>query len=104
MPIVNRIAELADEVSGWRRHLHAHPELAYEEVETAAFVARTLSEVGVDEIHEGLGRTGVVGVLRAGSGGHSIGLRADMDALPDPRGDRPALRLDGRGQNACLRP
>ena len=82
MPIVNRVAELADEIAGWRRHLHAHPELAYEEVETAAFVARTLAEAGVDEIHERIGKTGVVGVLRAGSGGRSIGLRADMDALP----------------------
>ena len=82
MPIVNRIAAFHDEMTGWRRHLHAHPELGFEEQATAAFVADRLREFGVDEVHTGLAGTGVVGVLRAGSGHGSVGLRADMDALP----------------------
>ncbi|MFO1070881.1 MAG: M20 aminoacylase family protein [Geminicoccaceae bacterium] len=82
MPVINRIAEFQDELTAWRRHLHAHPELAYEEVRTAAFVAEKLRSFGLDEVHTGLGVTGVVGVLRGGSGKRSVGLRADMDALP----------------------
>ena len=82
MPIINRIAEYSDTLTAWRRHLHQNPELGYEEVETAAFVAARLREMGVDEVHEGIGRTGVVGVLRGGTGGRRIGLRADMDGLP----------------------
>ncbi len=82
MPIINRIADYKSELTAWRRHLHMHPELAYEEVETAAFVAATLREVGCDEVHERIGKTGVVGVIRAGTSDRRIGLRADMDALP----------------------
>ena len=82
MPIINRIADYKPELTAWRRHLHMHPELAYEEVETAAFVADKLREVGVDEVHTGIGKTGVVAVIRAGSSDRRIGLRADMDALP----------------------
>ena len=82
MPIINRIADYKAELTAWRRHLHMHPELAYEEVETAAFVAERLKEAGVDEVHEGIGKTGVVAVIRAGSSDRRIGLRADMDALP----------------------
>ncbi len=82
MAIVNRIAAFHDEMTGWRRHLHAHPELGFEEHATAAFVADKLHEFGVDEVHRGLADTGVVGVIRAGSGHGAIGLRADMDALP----------------------
>jgi len=82
MPIINRIADYKPELTAWRRHLHMHPELAYEEVETAAFVADKLREVGVDEVHEGIGKTGVVAVIRAGTSDRRIGLRADMDALP----------------------
>jgi amidohydrolase len=74
------IEKLAPELVGWRRHLHAHPELAYQEKETAAFVVAKLREFGL-EVHEGIGRTGVVGVLRHGNG-PMVGLRADMDALP----------------------
>jgi hippurate hydrolase len=80
MPILNRIAAFQDEMVAWRRHLHAHPETAFEENATAAFVAERLQDFGV-EVHRGLGRTGVVGVLRRGSGPRTIGLRADMDAL-----------------------
>ncbi len=82
MPIINRIAEYSETLTAWRRHLHQNPELGYEEVETAAFVAARLREMGVDEVHEGVGRTGVVGVVRNGTGDRRIGLRADMDALP----------------------
>ncbi|MBB3809372.1 M20 aminoacylase family protein [Pseudochelatococcus contaminans] len=70
-----------EEAVRWRRHLHARPELAFEEHETSAFVARELAGFGY-EVHTGLGRTGVVGTLRKGSGSRTIGLRADMDALP----------------------
>lgn len=83
MPILNRAAELHDEVSGWRRHLHAMPEILYEVHETAAFVADKLREFGCDEVATGIGRTGVVGVIRGRLGdGATVGLRADMDALP----------------------
>ncbi len=82
MPVLNRINEFHDELVAWRRDLHAHPELAYEERRTAAFVAGKLRAFGVDEVHEGIGGTGVVGVVRAGGSGRSIALRADMDALP----------------------
>ncbi len=83
MPIVNRVGEFQPDLVAWRRDLHAHPELAYEEKRTAAFVADRLREFGVDEVHTGIGGTGVVGVLRAGgSTARSIALRADMDALP----------------------
>ena len=81
MPIVARIAELQDEIATWRRDIHAHPELGFEESRTAEFVATKLAEFGI-EVHRDIGKTGVVGVLRAGSGERSVGLRADMDALP----------------------
>ncbi|MCX5494650.1 M20 family metallopeptidase [Kaistia dalseonensis] len=84
MPIINRLAEYQDDVVAWRHDLHRHPELLYEVHRTAATVAERLKEFGVDEIVTGLGRTGVVGVIkgRRGTGGKTIGLRADMDALP----------------------
>ena len=81
MPIINRIAEFQDEMTEWRRHIHAHPETAFEEHRTADFVAGKLADFGI-EIDRGLARTGVVGTLRGGHGdGPAIGLRADMDAL-----------------------
>jgi hippurate hydrolase len=82
VPIVNRIAEYQDELTAWRRHLHERPELGFDERETAAFVAEKLRGFGCDEVHTGIGRTGVVAVIRGGASGRSIGLRADMDALP----------------------
>ena len=84
MPIVNRIADFHDDVTAWRRDIHAHPELQFDVHRTAALVAEKLREFGVDEVVTGIGRTGVVGVIRGrktGSG-RAIGLRADMDALP----------------------
>ncbi|MCE3257331.1 MAG: peptidase amidohydrolase, partial [Nitrobacter vulgaris] len=86
MPIVNRVADLQSEIAGWRRDIHAQPELLYDVARTAAFVADRLREFGCDEIVTGFGRTGVVGVIkgRRSAGGEVkvIGLRADMDALP----------------------
>ena len=83
MPILNRAAELQTEVTEWRRHLHTKPELLFAVENTAAFVESKLKEFGVDEIVTGLGRTGVVGLIKGNLGeGRTIGLRADMDALP----------------------
>ncbi len=81
MPVINRIADLQPEMQGWRRDFHQNPELRFEEHRTAARVAELLASWGL-EVHTGIAKTGVVGVLRAGSGGRTIGLRADMDALP----------------------
>jgi amidohydrolase len=87
MPIINRVADLQPDIQAWRRDIHAHPELLYDVHRTAAFVAERLKEFGCDEVATGLGRTGVVGVIKgrrpAGKGDLKvIGLRADMDALP----------------------
>ena len=87
MPIVNRVADLQPDIQAWRREIHEHPELLYDVHRTAAFVADRLREFGCDEVATGLGRTGVVGVIKgrkpAGNGDIKvIGLRADMDALP----------------------
>jgi len=70
-----------DDLTAFRRDIHAHPETAFEEVRTADKVAEQLEAFGI-EVHRGLAKTGVVGTLRAGSGNRAIGLRADMDALP----------------------
>ena len=83
MPILNRAAEMQHEIAGWRRHLHSIPELGFDVVQTAAFVEGKLKEFGVDEIVPGIGKTGVVGVIKGRLGsGDTVGLRADMDALP----------------------
>ena len=80
MPVINRIADFHDDMTAWRRDIHKHPETAFEEHRTSDVVARRLEEFGI-EVHRGLAGTGVVGTLRSGEG-PSIGLRADMDALP----------------------
>ena len=82
MPVLNRIAGFADQMTEWRRHLHQNPELGFDCHQTAGFVAARLREFGVDEIHEGIGQTGVVGIIHGRGEGPTIGLRADMDALP----------------------
>src|SRR5207253_4224474 len=87
MPILNRLAEMHAEITAWRHDLHAHPELRYEVHRTAATVAEKLTAFGCDEVATGIGRTGVVGVIRGrkpetAGARHAIGLRADMDALP----------------------
>jgi hippurate hydrolase len=80
MNIPDRIKSFHDEMTVWRRDIHAHPELRFEEHRTSEFVAGKLADFGC-EVHRNIGKTGVVGVLRTGDG-PSIGLRADMDALP----------------------
>src|SRR5215510_1196179 len=84
MPIVNRLSDLHAEITAWRRDIHAHPELQYDVHRTAATVADKLKAFGCDEVIAGIGRTGVVGVIRGskGDGRKVIGMRADMDALP----------------------
>ncbi|KQU96221.1 amidohydrolase [Mesorhizobium sp. Root695] len=83
MPILNRAAEMQDEVAGWRQHLHQTPELNFDVFKTAAFVTEKLKAFGCDDVVTGLGKTGVVGIIRGRQGeGPTIGLRADMDALP----------------------
>ncbi|MGV8939155.1 MAG: M20 aminoacylase family protein [Allorhizobium sp.] len=103
MPILNRAAEFQQEVSEWRRHMHSHPELLYDVEQTAAFVSAKLEEFGVDEIVTGIGRTGVVAVIRGrGESGRAIGLRADMDALPlnEVTGKPWASKIPGK-MHAC---
>jgi amidohydrolase len=83
MPIVNRVADLHKEIIEWRRDMHAHPELRYDVHRTAASVADKLKSFGCDEVVPGIGRTGVVGVIKGRKPGSKVvGLRADMDALP----------------------
>ncbi len=83
MPIVNRVADLQAEITTWRRDLHTHPELLYDVQRTAAAVADKLKSFGCDDVVSGIGRTGVVGVIRGRKAGAKVvGLRADMDALP----------------------
>ncbi|PCH72195.1 MAG: amidohydrolase [Rhodobacteraceae bacterium] len=82
MPVVNRIAEFAPDMAAWRQHLHTIPELALDLPETAAFVAERLREIGVDELHEGIATSGMVAIINGSGTGPTIGLRADMDALP----------------------
>ncbi len=80
MAIINRIAEFHRDMKEWRHDIHAHPETAFEENRTSEVVAKKLESFGI-EVHRGMAKTGVVGVLRAGTGKRAIGLRADMDAL-----------------------
>ena len=82
MPVLNRIADYAEEMKGWRRHLHANPELKFECHNTAAFIIDRLREIGVDEIHPGIAKTGIVAIINGKGAGPTIALRADMDALP----------------------
>ena len=83
MPVLNRAAEMQEEVAGWRRHLHERPEILYDVHETAAFVADKLRSFGCDVVETGIGRTGVVAVIKGRQGdGPTVGFRADMDALP----------------------
>src|ERR1700716_1227608 len=107
MPIVNRVADLQPDIQAWRRDIHQHPELLYDVHRTAAFVADRLREFGCDEVATGLGRTGVVGVIKgsrpAGKGDIKvIGLRADMDALPiEEQTNLPAASKTKGKMHAC---
>jgi amidohydrolase len=97
MPVINRIADFAPAMAEWRQDFHAHPELGFEETRTSGIVAAKLAEWGI-EVHRGLAKTGVVGVLRNGSSGRSVGLRADMDALPMEEGNTFAHRSTTSGK------
>lgn len=104
MPLVNRFADLLPEITEWRRDLHEHPELLFDVHRTAGVVAEKLREFGCDEVVEGLGRTGVVGIINGknSSSDNVIGLRADMDALPihETSGVAHASKTDGK-MHAC---
>ncbi|HPD93378.1 MAG: amidohydrolase [Rhodobacter sp.] len=82
MPVLNRIADYAEDMKTWRRHLHQHPETRFDCAQTAAFVAGRLREFGITEIHEGIARSGLVAIIEGQGDGPTIGLRADIDALP----------------------
>lgn len=104
MAVINRMAQLHDEITTWRRDIHANPELGYDVVETAASVEEKLRAFGCDEVVAGIGRTGVVGVIKGGDNPSNfvIGLRADMDALPmsEITGKAYASKNDGK-MHAC---
>ena len=104
MPIKNRFADLHSEITAWRRDLHEHPEILFDTHRTSAVVAQKLKEFGCDEVVTGLGRTGVVGVIKGkvDTNGKAIGLRADMDALPihEQTGLEYASKTDG-AMHAC---
>ena len=98
---IDRIRRYHDELTAIRQDIHAHPELGLEEHRTADLVARKLEEWGI-EVHRGVGTTGVVGVLRSGNGEGTIGLRADMDALPIQEANDLAYRSRNSGtMHAC---
>ena len=101
MPAIDCIGAFHDEMTTWRRDIHAHPELGFEEHRTSDLVAKRLEEFGL-EVYRGIGRTGVVGALRSGNSPRSVGLRADMDALPiqEATGLEYQSRNDGR-MHAC---
>ena len=82
MPIVNRIAEFAEDMKTWRRYLHQNPELGFDCHNTAQFVVERLSDFGITEIHKGIAQSGIVALIHGRGEGPTIGLRADMDALP----------------------
>lgn len=104
MPVKNRFAELLPDITAWRRDFHTHPELLFDCHRTAGIVAKKLRDFGCDDVVEGIGRTGVVGVIhgRATGSGKVIGLRADMDALPihEATGVAHASETDGM-MHAC---
>jgi amidohydrolase len=101
MPIHNRIAEFTDEMTEWRRDLHAHPELSFEEHRTSDKVAQKLTEWGL-EVTRGVAGTGLVGTLRNGTSARAIGIRADMDALPmQENNDFPHKSQNANRMHAC---
>lgn len=102
MAVLNRIAEFGPELTAWRRHLHSIPELDFDLYETAAFVTARLREIGVDAIHEGIAKTGIVALIHGRAPGPVIGLRADMDALPiEEAVDRPWKSARPGRMHAC---
>ena len=104
MPILNRVAEMQDEIAGWRRHLHSNPELIFDVLKTADFVAGKLKEFGVDEVVTGIGRTGVVGSSGAARCGSDDRPARRHGRAADHRNDGQALRFSDARQDARLRP
>lgn len=102
MPVINRIADFTTDMTAWRRHLHQIPELMFECHRTAAFVVERLREFGITEIHQGIATTGIVAIIDGQGEGPTIGLRADMDALPmqEETGLAYASTIDGM-MHAC---
>ena len=104
MATINRFADLHDDITAWRRDLHEHPELLFDTHRTSGVVAAKLKEFGCDEVVEGIGRTGVVGVIhgKTNKSGKVIALRADMDALPihETSGVEHSSKTDG-AMHAC---
>lgn len=104
MAVVNRFADLLPEITQWRRDIHSHPELQFDVQRTAGLVAAKLKEFGVDEVVEGIGQTGVVGIINGRDNANDtvIGLRADMDALPivEATGLEHASSVEGK-MHAC---
>jgi len=103
MQVLDRLKQSQAEMTAWRRDIHAHPELGFEEQRTSDLVAEKLKAFGC-EVHRGIGRTGVVGRLQIGNSPRSIGLRADMDALPIQEANTFAHKSRHAGRHACLRP
>lgn len=104
MPVINRVAEMVDEIAAWRRDFHENPELLYDVHRTAGIVAEKCRAFGCDEVVEGIGRTGVVAVIKGRStqSGRVIGIRADMDALPlDEETDKPYKSKVPGKMHAC---
>ncbi len=101
MPIHPEITALAPQMRQWRHHIHAHPETAFEETATSAFVADKLRSFGL-EVHTGIAKTGVVGVLRQGTSNNAVGLRADLDALHiHEKSGVPHASLNNGKMHAC---
>ena len=101
MPVINRIAADADEMTAWRQDIHAHPELGFQEHRTSDLVASKLESWGI-AVTRGIAGTGLVGTLRVGESARAIGIRADMDALPMPEGNDFGHRSNHPGvMHAC---
>ncbi len=103
VPVHNRIADFAADMTAWRRDIHAHPELAFDEHRTSDIVADKLRSWGI-EVTRGIAGTGLVGTLRIGTSPRAIGIRADMDALPMPEANEFEHRSQNAERHACLRP
>ena len=103
MPLIKGIQESTETMTSWRRDIHAHPELGFQELARPSWSPPSCESFGI-EVHRGVGKTGVVGVLRNGSATRSVGLRADMDALPIQEANTFAHRSPHDGPHARLRP
>ena len=103
MPVLNEIKQFQDEMAGWRRHLHANPELGFAETRTSAFIQERLKSFAVDEIHTFTG-TGVVAVIHGRDGDGGDRLARGYRCLADSRRIRRAVRVYQTRRHACLRP